>query len=95
MIHILRIIGLLEADFNTALKYFYSVMMMMRAEEEALSDEQWGSRKDRTYIDASMIKLITYENARTMRSTVAEMSHDVRACFDRMIPAQSNIYCQR
>ncbi|KAL7517439.1 hypothetical protein ACHAWF_000125, partial [Thalassiosira exigua] len=33
MIHILRIIGLLEADFNTALKYFYSVMMMIRAEE--------------------------------------------------------------
>ncbi|KAL7524524.1 hypothetical protein ACHAWF_002609, partial [Thalassiosira exigua] len=95
MIHILRIIGLLEADFNTALKYFYSVKMMIRAEEEDLSDEQWGSRKDRTSIDASMIKLITYENARTMRTTMAEMSHDARACFDRMIPAQSNIYCQR
>ena len=63
MIHMLRIIGLLEADFNTALKYYFSHRLQPQAETNGLSDEQWGSRRDRTSIDASMIKLMQYENA--------------------------------
>jgi hypothetical protein len=57
MIHLLRIIGLLEADFNTALKFFFAKKMMQNAERIGLSDEQWGSRKNRSSIDAAMIKL--------------------------------------
>ena len=38
-IHLLRIIGLLEADFNTALKFFFANKMMIIAEEHGLSDE--------------------------------------------------------
>ena len=60
-IHLLRIIGLLEADFNTALKFFSASQMQHVAEEEGLSDEQCGSRKNRTSIDAAMVKLLTFE----------------------------------
>ncbi|KAL7553353.1 hypothetical protein ACHAWF_018682 [Thalassiosira exigua] len=94
-IHVLRIIGLLEADFNTALKYFFSCAMMQNAEANGLSDEQWGSRNNRTAIDAGFKKLLTYENARVMKSTMAEGSHDVRACYDMMAPSQSNVYAQK
>ena len=95
MIHMLRIIGLLEADFNTALKYYFSHRLQPQAETNGLSDEQWGSRRDRTSINTSMIKLMQYENARVMKSAMGEINHDCKACFDRMHPSQSNIYAQK
>eukprot|EP00956_Cyclotella_meneghiniana_P043637 scaffold280626_cov142-Cyclotella_meneghiniana.AAC.1 len=45
-IHMRRIIGLLHADFNTALKFLFAKQMMQNAENLGLSDEQWGSRKN-------------------------------------------------
>ena len=44
-IHLLRIIGLLEADFNTALKFFFANKMIIIAKENGLSDEQHVLRK--------------------------------------------------
>jgi hypothetical protein len=61
-VHLLRIIGLLEADFNTALKlFFFAKKMMQNAESNGLSDEQWGSRRNRLSLDAAMIKLLMFE----------------------------------
>ena len=64
MIHMLHIIGLLEADFNTALKFFFAKKMMANAEKIGLSDEQWGSRKNCSSIDAAILKLLMFESAR-------------------------------
>ena len=41
-IHQLQIIGLLEADFNTAFKLIFARKMMWNAETSGISDEQWG-----------------------------------------------------
>jgi len=95
-IHLLRIIGLLEADFNTALKFFFSVQMQGASEaNESITDEQHGSRKHRQCIDAIMIKLLTFECARIKRSCIAETTHDKRACFDRMRRGLINIHKQK
>ena len=95
-IHTLRIIGLLEGDFNTALKWFMASQVQRRAEDNnAMSKDQFGSRKDRMAIDAGMIKLLSFESARATKSTMAEVSHDKKACFDRMQTAQSNIYAKK
>ena len=77
-IHLLRIIGLLEADFNTALKFFFENQMMIIAEENGLSDEQHGLRKNRTCTDVAMIKLLTFECARTKKNTIGEVSYDCK-----------------
>ncbi|KAL7528483.1 hypothetical protein ACHAXR_002471 [Thalassiosira sp. AJA248-18] len=69
--------------------------MQSRAEQHGLSDEQWGSRRDRTSIDASMIKLLCFDNAHLMKATYVEVNHDMKACFHRMNPSQSNIYAQK
>jgi hypothetical protein len=92
-IHQLRIIGLLEADFNTALKFFFSVQMQSASERNnSLTDEQHGSRKHRQCIDAIMVKLLTFECARIKRSCIAETTHDKRACFDRMRRGLVNVH---
>ena len=45
-IHLMRIIGLVEADFNCALKILYSERLMKNAEDAGISADQWGDRKN-------------------------------------------------
>ena len=95
-IHTLRIIGLLEGDFNTALKWFMAAQVQSRAKANiSMSKDQYGSRKNRMAIDAAMIKMLSFESARTIKNTIAEISHDKKACFDRMQVDQSNIYAKK
>jgi hypothetical protein len=90
-IHMLRIIALLEADFNTALKIIFARKMMINAENAGLNEEQWGSRKNRMALDPAMRNMMIFEYGRYMRVTVAMFAADLTACFDRMFPAISNI----
>jgi hypothetical protein len=91
----LRIIGLLEADFITALKSFFSKKMMKNAEMIGLSDEQWGSRKNRSSVDAAMLKLLMFESARVKKITLAGTFYDLVANYDRIFPKISNLIAQR
>ena len=63
-IHQLRIIELLEADFNTALKLIFAKKMMGNAERSGISNEQWGGRPNRTALDTACRKLLTLDYAR-------------------------------
>jgi hypothetical protein len=90
-IHMLRIIALLEADFNTALKIFFARRLMDNAEQAGLNDEQWGSRRNRMALDPAMRKLMTFEYGRYMRATIAMFAADLTACFDRMYPALGSL----
>ena len=90
-IHMLRIIGLLEADFNTALKIIFAKKMMANAELAGLNNEQWGSRARRMALDPAMRNMMSFEYGRYMRATIAMFAADLTACFDRMFPAISNI----
>eukprot|EP00956_Cyclotella_meneghiniana_P033092 scaffold93176_cov89-Cyclotella_meneghiniana.AAC.1 len=90
-IHMLRIIALLEADFNTALKILFSQKLIKNAEKAGLNDEQWGSRKDRMAMDPAMRNLMAFEYGRYMRIVIAMFAADLTACFDRMFPSLSNV----
>lgn len=90
-IHMLRIIALLEADFNTALKILFSQRLITNAEKAGLNNEQWGSRKNRMSLDPAMRNMITFEYGRYKRATIAMFAADLTACFDRMFPSLSNI----
>ena len=63
-IHTLRLIEMLEADFNSAQKTFANDLMKAAETNNTLADEQWGLRKNRTSTDAAMLKLLTIECAR-------------------------------
>ena len=47
-IHLMRIIGLLEADFNTALKIIFARRMMCNGEISGMTNSQWGGRANRS-----------------------------------------------
>ncbi|KAL7546461.1 hypothetical protein ACHAWF_009793, partial [Thalassiosira exigua] len=53
-IHQLRIIGLVEADFNTALKLFFAKHLISNTETTELTEEQWGGRPGRTAVEPAL-----------------------------------------
>ena len=73
------------------LKFFARQFSKKMEAAGELSEEQWGSRKDRNSIDAAMIKLLTFEAARAKKSTIGMIYYDCIACYDRMQPSLSNI----
>ncbi|KAL7526403.1 hypothetical protein ACHAWF_008463 [Thalassiosira exigua] len=85
-IHQLRIIGLVEADFNTALKLFFAKHLSSNTETTELTEEQWGGRPGRTAIEPALCKMLAFEYDRIMYVTVALFANDATACFDRMVP---------
>ena len=89
-VHMLRIIGILEADFNTALKILYGKRLMEMAEKAGLHEEQWGSRSNRTSTDPALMFMMTVEYGRYMKATIGLFNADQGSCFDRMYPSLSN-----
>ena len=83
-IHMLRIIGSVCPEFNTALSYFIGHRGQQNFENTSPSDEQHGSRQHRQAIDAAMLKLLTMETARHSKRTIAMTQYDEKNCFDRI-----------
>ena len=94
-IHQLRIIGLVEADFNTALKFYFAKHLVAQSERTNLTEEQWGGRPGRTASDAALRKMLTFEYGRAMYVTMALFMNDATACFDRMVPNISSLVAMK
>ena len=84
-IHQLRIIGKVAAEFNTCLKYFIGHRTMQNFEDADPCDEQHGFRPSRSSVDATLLKLLTFESARMQCATICTSAH-----FDRMYPAMTS-----
>jgi hypothetical protein len=84
-IHVMRIITLIEAEFNLALKFYYSKNIMPNAEETDLSPDQWGGRKDRSAPACAMRKVITWEYARYTKTVLGSFFGDLQSNFNRMM----------
>ena len=95
-IHLMRIINLFEGCFNGQLKYYFNKGVMPNAEETGLSPDQWGGRNSRSAPACAMRKLLTWEYARYTKTTIAVVFFsNLEANFDNIIPAFTNILCQK
>jgi hypothetical protein len=79
LIHRLRIIVLLEADFNIALRIIWMRNIFPAAEKMGFAKEQWGSRKNRNSTDCTIMKILTFESCRHQRKWIAMMAMDAAA----------------
>ncbi|KAL7547145.1 hypothetical protein ACHAWF_010466 [Thalassiosira exigua] len=60
-IYLMRIIGLVEADFNTALQIPFSQRLMPNAEMAEITPNQWGSHSNRSATNCATRKVILWE----------------------------------
>ncbi|KAL3802447.1 hypothetical protein ACHAWO_004749 [Cyclotella atomus] len=94
-IHIMRIICLFEADFNTLLKFYFNKHIMPNAEKSGLSPDQWGGRNNRSAPACALRKLIAWEYARFTKTVLTSFLADLQSNFDCIMPDMSSIFVMK
>ena len=85
----MRIIGLVEADFNIALKILFTRRLMSQAEILGMTPGQHGGRKNKSTYSCAMRKVMIFEWARFKKVPIGSCYCDLSSCFDRMMTAIS------
>jgi hypothetical protein len=92
----LRVIHIFEADYNIFLKTMWARRLVERGETANLFGEsQQGSRQGRTANDAVLLKRLTYDLSRLLRSNLATFDNDAKSCYDRVINGLAMIAARR
>jgi hypothetical protein len=94
-IHIMRIICLFEADFNTLLKFYFVKHVMPNAEKSGLSPDQWGGRNNRSAPACALRKLLAWEYARFTKTVLTSFLADLQSNFDCIMPDMSSIFLMK
>ena len=96
IINRLRVIHIFEADYNLFLKTLWARRLVTRGEESNLFGEsQQGSRKGRTANDAVLLKRLTYDLSRLLRSNLGTFDNDAKSCYDRVINGLAMLAARR
>ncbi len=91
----IRIIHILEADYNGMMKAIWARRLVAHSEKiEAYPDSQYGSRPGRSAIDAATVKILSLETSKILFNVILLADNDASACYDRIISPISSIACQ-
>ena len=91
----LRVIHILEADYNLALKVLWAKRAMNNIENKgAMGEAQWGGRSSRSTIDVLIMKMMKYDTSARARMILALLENDATACYDRMVVNLSSAISQ-
>ena len=92
----LRVIRIIEADFNLMIGILWGKRLLEHSKTwKKLGNLQWGSRKGKSYIDAALLKELTYEVARYTRTDLATFDNDAKSCYDRIVMLYAMLWCQQ
>jgi len=85
-IHCLRIIALMESDFNHSNRILFGRQLGFHMEDNNLvSEMQFGSRPGKQCTCAVLHKLLCYDITRHTKETAAFIKNDTVGCFDSMV----------
>ena len=92
----LRVIHLIESDFNLMTGILWGRRLMKQGERlEAFGDEQGGSRKDRRAQEILLFKHLAYSLVRMTKTNCATFDNDAKSCYDRIVMLFASICSQR
>jgi hypothetical protein len=91
----LRIIHIFEADYGAIGKYIFAGKMMKHAEALlAITDSQYGARKDRKTHDMLLLKKLKFAYADITKTGLATFDNDAKACYDRITVLLASLICR-
>ena len=92
----LRIIQLIEADFNGALKILLSCRLMRHADTNGINSRQThGGRQGHSTYDAMVISQLSTDITRLNKSNLLVMFNDADGCYDRIRPEPISLLVRR
>ena len=94
MIHRLRIIVLLEADFNITLRIILIKRLFPMAKKMGFVEDQWGNRKTKHAPECQSMKLLLFESNLCLWTSTAIMAMESAAYYAIIITDLFNI-CER
>ena len=88
----LWVIQLVETDLYMALQIIFGCCLIHRAEDRGtIPFSQWGSRPNRSSIDAILLKRLSYDGLALLRQSAIIFNNDCKAAFNRMTPSVGGI----
>jgi hypothetical protein len=92
----LRVIHLLESDFNLMIGILWGRRLVHQGEQiNAFDDGQGGSRLDRRTQELLLQKHLTYSIWRMARINGASFDNDTKSCFDRIVMTVASLCSQQ
>ena len=92
----LRVIQLLEADLNMYLRLIWGKRLVHHIlQHGGLPNEQFGSRPGTQATSAALLKVLSFDLVRLTRCEGTVLNNDATACYDRILPAISQLCCRR
>jgi hypothetical protein len=92
----LRIIHLIESDFNLMIGILWGRRLMAHMEKTgALGEEQGGSRAGRMAQHVLLLKQAIYSIWRLSRTNGASFDNDAKSCYDRIVMLLASLVSQR
>ncbi len=95
LIHKLRVIHLIESDFNLMVGIANRRMMWEAEEQGSLGTEQKGSRKGEEAILIVVEKQAKFSISRMARTNIASLDNDAKSCFDRIVMLVASLCAQK
>jgi hypothetical protein len=91
----LRVICLMEPDFNYMNKWMGKITMANAEVYESIATEQFGSRKHKSAIQHALNKALCFDTLRVMKDDAALTVLDAKSCYDRIPPPLACICLRR
>jgi hypothetical protein len=82
----LRVICLMEPDFNYMNKWMGKITMANAEASNSIASEQFGSRKHKSAIQHALNKALCFDTLRTMKDDASLTVLDAKSCYDRIPP---------
>ena len=92
----LRVIHLIESDFNLLTGILWGRRLMASGESAGeFGEEQGGSRKDRRAQEILLFKHMVYSVVRLTKTNCASFDNDAKSCYDRIVMLFASLCSQR
>ena len=91
----LRVIQLLQADYNFVLRIIWGRRLVWNAQKYGIYMPAQRAQPGNLCIAAALNKVLSYDLMRQTKKLAASFDNDAKGCYDNIVPPQAMVNCRR